>query len=203
MRSLFRVLATGAVVPVLLGTLVLNASATSTSIPAPAAPAVTVAAPTPLVAGKKFYDVDYFVGVYTSSTTVQKKKLPVKKVWDELHRCFNCNFPVTGAPKAFPKEGQLLKLKACIVGSVGCKNAPVKYYKGQFTEYGWHFVAQDGHFDGKGSQVYFKFYNDAEGYAHLNVWAFVTKPTVPDGPNKDFAKNRWRSFAHILGTRFA
>ena len=31
--------------------------------------------------------------------------------WDKLHNCFNCYFPVVGAPSAFPSYGQLLPLR--------------------------------------------------------------------------------------------
>lgn len=46
----------------------------------------------------------------------------------ELHRCFNCSFPVAGAPHAFPTNGQYIPLRACF--TFFCKPAPVRSYLG-------------------------------------------------------------------------
>jgi hypothetical protein len=37
-------------------------------------------------------------------------------VWKELQRCFNCNFPMGGAPKEFPKVGDKLPLEIKALG---------------------------------------------------------------------------------------
>ncbi|WP_143070952.1 hypothetical protein [Streptomyces malaysiense] len=145
------------------------------------------------------YDVDFFVGERVGAKDVRKLKLKPKKAWDELHRCFNCSFPVDGAPKKFPSENQYIKLKACGIGHFGCKNAPVRYHKSNSYPYTWFFLAQKGHFDGKDSMVRFRFYDDKQGFLHLKVYATVTHPTIPDGVNKEFATMKWRAFAHILG----
>ncbi|MCL6735301.1 hypothetical protein [Streptomyces neyagawaensis] len=119
----------------------------------------------------------------------------------ELKKCFNCTFPVKNAPKKYPKEGQLIKLKACAAGPFGCKNAPVKFYSKGVAN-GWYFVAQKGHFDGAGSKVYFQFYNEkSTGYLMLHVWAYVAKPSVPDGLNKSFARGKWQDFNHKMGVK--
>ncbi|MBD9704386.1 hypothetical protein IHE56_20360 [Streptomyces sp. ID01-12c] len=119
----------------------------------------------------------------------------------ELKRCFNCTFPVKNAPKKYPREGQLINLKACAAGPFGCRNAPVKFYtKGMKN--GWYFIAQKGHFDGAGSRVNFQFYNDKKtGYLMLHVWAHVAKPSVPDGVNKSFARGKWQDFNHKMGVK--
>ncbi|MEU3026813.1 hypothetical protein ACPCBC_13880 [Streptomyces incarnatus] len=145
------------------------------------------------------YDVDFFVGERVGAKDVRKLKLKPKKAWDELHRCFNCSFPVDGAPKKFPSENQYIKLKACGIGHYACKNAPVRYHKSNSYPYTWFFLAQKGHFDGKDSMVRFRFYDDKQGFLHLKVYATVTHPTVPDSVNKEFATMKWRAFAHILG----
>jgi hypothetical protein len=118
----------------------------------------------------------------------------------ELKRCFNCTFPVKNAPKKYPKENQLIKLKACAAGPFGCRNAPVRYHGG--VKNGWYFTAEKGHFDGKGSKVYFQFYNEKNtGYLALHVWAYVAKPSVPDSVNKSFARGKWQDFAHNMGVK--
>ncbi|MEU4493606.1 hypothetical protein AB0F96_09125 [Streptomyces sp. NPDC023998] len=155
-------------------------------------------APSAAAGLRKLYDVEFFVGERVSANQIRKLRIKPVKAWNELHRCFNCSFPVKGAPKKFPTEGQLIKLKACAAGSWGCKPAPVRYYKSGWP-YSWCFVAQKGHFDGAGSKVFFRFFNDSSGYLKLNVWAYVTKPTVPDSLNKEFATSKWRAFSHVLG----
>lgn len=91
-----------------------------------------------------------------------------KSVHDDLHSCFNCTFPVEGAPKAFPKPGQKLPLIVrpavgfpisapftCIFGQeqyIGTGN-PL-YPAGDFAFY---FNAAKGHIDGEGSLISFDF----------------------------------------------
>lgn len=117
----------------------------------------------------------------------------------QLKKCFNCTFPVKNAPKKYPKKGQLIKLRACAAGPFGCKNAPVKFYE---QKNGFYFIAQKGHFDGAGSKIYFQFYNEKKtGYLGLHVWAYVTKPTVPDSVNKSVARGTWQDFAHKMGVK--
>jgi hypothetical protein len=119
---------------------------------------------------------------------------------NELKRCFNCTFPINGAPKKYPAENQKLNLKACAVYFV-CKNAPVRYHKGGIAN-GWYFTAEQGHFDGKGSKVYFQFYPEKNThYLKLHVWAYVTHPTVPDSLNKRFAYDKWQEFSHKMGVK--
>ncbi|MGW1491557.1 hypothetical protein [Streptomyces sp. NPDC002402] len=192
--------------PAALLVTLLAAPASAESAEQPSSQQVAIAAraeTAPLAAAgqRKLYDVEYFVGERVSASQVRKLKVKPVKAWNELHRCFNCSFPVKGAPKKFPAEGQFIKLSACAAGSWGCKPAPVRYYKSTGWPYTWYFIAQKGHFDGAGSKVYFRFYNDSSGYLRLNVWAYVTKPTVPDAVNKEIATSKWRSFAHVLGTK--
>lgn len=118
----------------------------------------------------------------------------------ELHRCFNCTFPIKGAPKKYPQENQHLSLKACAAGPFGCRNAPVRYHGGLSS--GWYFTAERGHFDGAGSKVYFQFYPEKNThYLMLHVWAYVTHPTVPDSINKNFATGKWQDFNHKMGLK--
>ena len=73
--------------------------------------------------------------------------------WTLLKSCFNCYFPVTGAPRAFPSAGTLLPL------TVGPANFECKFAR-QFTAanyYGFQFDATKNHVDGLGSNIIFEF----------------------------------------------
>jgi hypothetical protein len=122
-------------------------------------------------------------------------------VFTALHDCFNCNFPVPGAPAAFPSEGQVMPLEPCIVQPV-CVNATVKAYARDQDGY-LELIAQPGHFDGAGSTITFRFYTDSSGILHLNVISYVaSNPATanpPDPVAKNFANDTWREFAANLG----
>lgn len=115
----------------------------------------------------------------------------------ELHRCFNCSFPVGGAPKAYPKNGQLLPLVACASG-LFCRKAPVRFYSHP-ERLGFLLIAQRGHFDGAGSIVEFRFFGNNNRELMLRVTANVMKPSVPDWANKSFAASVWGTFGRQMG----
>ncbi|MER0481987.1 hypothetical protein ABR737_27255 [Streptomyces sp. Edi2] len=125
-------------------------------------------------------------------------KVSPAKAMKSLKHCFNCTFPVKGAPKKFPKENQRINLEACAV-FFACKDAPVRYHGIGSMKNAWYFTAEKGHFDGKGSKVYFNFYTDSKGYLRLHVEGYVTNPSVPDSLNKRFAVEKWQGFAHNMG----
>jgi Protein of unknown function (DUF2690) len=119
-----------------------------------------------------------------------------------LHTCFNCSFPVPGAPTAYPSNGQYLPLKPCLAAPIGCLPAPVNAYDHEQQGY-LLFIAAAGHFDGAGSTVQFNFRSDSSGNLHLNVVAYVaSNPSTafpPDPVNKAFASSTWSDFARNLG----
>lgn len=87
-----------------------------------------------------------------------------------LRGCFNCYFPISGAPRAYPVDGQILSLNASPFSFILIK-APVRV---QTVSMGaMQFVAQAGHFDGAGSTITFAWYNGIGGYIHLYVHAHV------------------------------
>jgi hypothetical protein len=89
-----------------------------------------------------------------------------------LHGCFNCYFPIFGAPRAYPVDGQILNLNASPF-SLELTAAPVRMQTA--NQGAMQFVAQVGHFDGEGSMVTFSWYNDPSGYIHLYVHAKVIR----------------------------
>lgn len=120
-----------------------------------------------------------------------KEKATPARVMKELRRCFNCSFPVTGAPHAFPVYGQTINLDASPFTFIK-KPAPVKVSDVNST--GFQFVAKKGHFDGEGSTITFNFYNDASGWLHLTTRAIVVKGGSLTSVNKAFAEQKWHDF---------
>ncbi|GAA2224114.1 hypothetical protein GCM10009851_04310 [Herbiconiux moechotypicola] len=93
-----------------------------------------------------------------------------------LHGCFNCWFPIFGAPRSYPADGQILPLSITPF-TWSPTAAPVR---SQTANGGaLQFVALDGHFDGAGSVITFSWYNDPSGYLHLYVHAMVMKDNGP------------------------
>ncbi|WP_382306484.1 hypothetical protein [Herbiconiux sp. UC225_62] len=89
-----------------------------------------------------------------------------------LHGCFNCYFPINGAPRGYPADGDVLNLNASPFSLVVIP-APVSVQTANGGAL--QFVARAGHFDGEGSMVTFAWYNDPSGYIHLYVHAKVIK----------------------------
>jgi peptidoglycan hydrolase-like protein with peptidoglycan-binding domain len=116
--------------------------------------------------------------------------------FNELHRCFNCSFPVGGAPATFPSNGQFLPLKVCT--AIICGQFPVLFYA-DGTRHFIRLVAQTGHVEGEGSTITFSWYKSTAGELHLVATAFVTHPVIPEAVIKVFAAATWRRFATQLG----
>jgi hypothetical protein len=115
----------------------------------------------------------------------------------ELEKCFNCTFPVQGAPAQFPAEGQYVPLNVChfipLVNHL-CQ-APVTVYSNGRTF--MRFTAQPGHFDGKGATITFTFY-DGGGELWMNVTGYVINPSAPESVTRPGAHLMWLDFAANL-----
>lgn len=144
--------------------------------------------------GRVLYNGDFPV-----ATIVTRVKARPATAFAELHHCFNCSFPVPGAPTAYPADNQFLPLRPCVFGPVGCVGAPVRAFTDESVG-DLRLVAQQGHFDGYGSVVRFHFANDRQGYLHIQVLGFVVHPSIDDNVNRQFAFQSWRQFAANLGT---
>jgi hypothetical protein len=116
----------------------------------------------------------------------------------ELEKCFNCTFPVQGAPAQFPAEGQYVPLNVChfipLVNHL-CQ-APVTVYSNGRTF--MRFTAQPGHFDGKGATITFTFYDGGGGELWMNVTAYVINPSAPESVTRPGAHLMWLNFAANL-----
>jgi hypothetical protein len=148
-----------------------------------------------VIPGRFFYEYNFPVEFRTVGGAIRIKGQP-QDVFRELHRCFGCNFPIPGAPRAFPRNDQYIPLRPCFMGI--CKPAPVKFHTN--NAYHIELIAQPKNLEGKDSSVRFLFYTDRDGFLHLAVTAYKTHP--PEGLD-DIYKNqaflRWQEFAQNLG----
>jgi hypothetical protein len=92
-----------------------------------------------------------------------------------LKACFNCYFPILGAPKTYPYVGQTMPLQIQLpILSFITKPAPVKV--SAVYSYGWQFIALPGHVDWVGSAITFQWYADFNGRLHLSVVGSIANP---------------------------
>lgn len=137
---------------------------------------------------------------FTLSDPDYSQGITVDKAMTELRRCFNCSFPVTGAPKAFPKINQILPLNASPFSfkSIPNVNARVKITATAWRT--WRFTAEPGHFDGSGSTITFAWYQtcswNKKPRIHLNVGAVikVDRGAAANAVNKAVAHTQWGLF---------
>jgi hypothetical protein len=111
----------------------------------------------------------------------------VDDVWNELNRCFNCNFPIGGALHDMPKVGDHIPLTVGM-GSNG-PNMPFPVEVTQVTkknnEINIEFKTLPGHMDGEGGAIHFRFYENDAGL-HLGI-----RGMIAHGPGaiEDFPRN--------------
>jgi len=115
-----------------------------------------------------------------------------KKAAAALKKCFNCSFPLSGAPKAFPVKGQKINLSI-----MGVK-APVQVTKASKSPVTWTFKTLPGHFDGAGSTIQFNLFSGRNNEFALGVTAKVTTSKVPQWLNKKASQKTWRTFAYRI-----
>jgi hypothetical protein len=120
----------------------------------------------------------------------------------ELHRCFNCSFPVPNAPQAYPADDQFIPLSLCPPLPARAYNAPVRAYTDTSQNF-YFFIGQPGPFDGAGSIVRFQFPTDKGGRLHLSVIGFVVAPTVNESLTRAGAFTEWQGFADQLARNLA
>lgn len=99
----------------------------------------------------------------------------IDDVWNELHRCFNCNFPMGGAPKGFPNVGDELPLEIRTAGQK-LLDFPVRVTEIQRTASAIdiEFVTLPGHVDGPDSIIHFRFFEQG-GQLHLATHGLITQ----------------------------
>jgi len=122
--------------------------------------------------------------------------------WIKIHNCFDCYFPVSGAPQQFPQPNQLLPLferpNLFILLNMECRMGTVILGTQDFS---WSFRATANHVDGFGSRVSFalRYLNNAP---KLIVSAFVVNDFLLGNElYKNQAGDNWQDFANNLNTK--
>lgn len=120
--------------------------------------------------------------------------------WNLLHDCFNCYFPVAGAPKVFPSLGTLLPLR---VGWSGVIDADFTCLMDRIEpdDRMWQFAAWGHHVDGFGSEIAFALHKNALNQNVLEVGALIVNDFPAGIPNPLYtegAKMTWQAFANNL-----
>lgn len=129
---------------------------------------------------------------YSYSYTLNKSPAASKAL---LKSCFNCYFPVTGAPRGFPVAGQVLPLW------VGLANFECKF-RAEFNStnyFGYQFDATKNHIDGLGSNIIFEF-AVAGGVKKLIVSAYIVNNSWwnNNAAYRLGALSNWANFANKL-----
>lgn len=126
-------------------------------------------------------------------TVAYKLKKKPKANKDLLKKCFNCYFPVNGAPKKYPAIGQLLPLKVW-KGNFEC------IYRREFSStgyFGFQFDATKNHIDGLGSNISFEFLKSGND-TYLFVSAYILRLGEFSVPYMNEATKKWKTFATNL-----
>lgn len=116
----------------------------------------------------------------------------------KLQTCFNCYFPVAGAPRKYPAYGQLLPLRVLEVGNFECTMGPT------FTGMDYRafkFNATKNHVDGYGSNIAFQFVKVGT-QSKLVVDAYVVNDFLVVGQFTYVAMAglQWQIFANNLNS---
>jgi hypothetical protein len=123
--------------------------------------------------------------------------------WIKLHNCFNCYFPVSGAPFAYPAPNQLLPLWITALG-LGVINMECRMGTSVLgtQNFSWSSRATSNHYDGFGSRISFNL-----RYLN-NVPKLVVSATIVNdfgqarnAINSGAAQGNWQQFASNLNTK--
>lgn len=118
------------------------------------------------------YSLDLMLNTSSGLEGAKLSKRSPAHVTTLLKSCFNCYFPVSGAPIWYPYVGQTMPLKIQRpLPPFDLMPAPVKVTN--VFNYGWKFVALTGHVDGSGSTIQFVWYSDSSMNLHLSVIASI------------------------------
>lgn len=149
--------------------------------------------------GKWQYNLDLTSSLYINDVRTHPSAgadISADDVWRQLNKCFNCNFPIPGAPHDFPKVGDVLPLHM----GLGVKdvNLAVKVLQLDKTgdEINIKFETMPGHVDGPGSTIAFRWHNQ-DGQMHLGINAVVEPPGPGTGGplTGAFARQGYTMFA--------
>lgn len=135
---------------------------------------------------------------YSSAFALNKT---AQQVDNNLHACFNCFFPVAGAPYYFPSYGQDLPLTVGFLGVNANFHCTMDITARDTNAFMFQFFSAPGHIDGPGSVITFTFYSGG-GSKHMYVDAYVTNDFGPfgslNGAYVAAANQTWQTFANNL-----
>lgn len=123
--------------------------------------------------------------------------------WAKVHNCFNCYFPVTGAPRYFPSYNQLLPLTTTFALWTYNMECRMSYVITATNYYKWQFWATRNHIDGAGSSITFEFRKKTSASSQLIVDAWIINDFQGVGGNVGYqvgAFGNWQNFANNLNT---
>lgn len=123
--------------------------------------------------------------------------------WAKVNKCFNCYFPVTGAPRYFPSYNQLLPLSASFLLWTYNMECRMSYVITATSYFKWQFWATKNHIDGAGSSITFEFRKKTAASSQLIVDAWILKDFQGLGGNVAYmaaANANWQNFANNLNT---
>lgn len=121
--------------------------------------------------------------------------------WSSLQSCFNCEFPLAGAPTSFPSSNQLLPFYLGWPGfslNFECRRGPVYTTAPNF--YAMQFNATANHIDGYGSNIVFEI-KYVSGQSKLVVSTYIVNDFwAGNGVYVSGAAISWAIFASNLST---
>lgn len=123
------------------------------------------------------YDITYIVD--ESTLSVRQSKRTPNQVTAKLKTCFNCYFPISGAPATYPYVGQTMPL-VIQHPYLFWVTMPAPVVVSSLATNGWTFTAKSGHVDGAGSKISFLWYSDVNGFLHLLVQGSIVNPDPCD-----------------------
>ncbi|MET2012921.1 hypothetical protein ABXJ56_15365 [Microbacterium chocolatum] len=148
---------------------------------------------------------DYTVGWLIETKTVST-------VRSMLYDCFNCYFPVAGAPAAFPTYNQFLPLEVGpIPGVLGwnfnCYMDGTSYYNegGGMAWFSYWFRAAASHVDGAGSTITFNFNpawnpsNPSKKFTELVVYAYIMNENPMGIGQPAYTAGAWYNWGAFAG----
>jgi hypothetical protein len=118
-----------------------------------------------------------------------------------LHDCFNCKFPINGAPEDFPAPNQLLPLTVGGIGNFECRMGIETFVDEQvWVSYDFFFNATANRVDGLGSGISFSFqFFPGDATYSLLVSAHVVNDFWPvQNHYRGLAFAQWAIFANNL-----
>ncbi len=107
--------------------------------------------------------------------SLQQSTYSASYVTSRLKTCFNCYFPVYGAPPTYPYVNQTMPLRIRDFWNNPTIHAQVKV--SDTYNYGWVFTATSDHIDDAGSTIGFSWYRDPTLHLHLQIDASIVNPS--------------------------